>query len=182
MTEADDERLLAGLSRGDEWAFAAVYDRFGAALFRVARALLGSHQTAEDCVQDVFVGLVRARHSLPAVRNLRAYLFTALRHGVARQADRARRLRARTLDEQAELPQPAAASPHDAAVLDAAVLERALKRLPAEQREVVVLKISGGLTFAEIAATLDIRPNTAASRYRYALEKLRQTLQEDRHV
>ena len=51
MTEADDERLLADLSRGDEQAFAAVYDRFGAALFRVARALLGSHQAAEDCVQ-----------------------------------------------------------------------------------------------------------------------------------
>jgi RNA polymerase sigma-70 factor (ECF subfamily) len=181
MTEAD-ERLLAGLRRGDEAAFAAVYDRFGTALFRAARALLGSSPAAEDCVQDVFVGLVRARRALPEINNLRAYLFTALRHAAARHSERARRLPLRPLpfDEHAELADRAAVGDEEVAY-DKAVLEQALAQLPAAQREVVVLKISGGLTFAEIAAALNIRLNTAASRYRYALEKLRQTLQEERH-
>ncbi len=49
----------------------------------------------------------------------------------------------------------------------------ALEALPAEQKAVLVLKVWEGLTFAEIAEVLDISANTAASRYRYALDKLR---------
>jgi DNA-directed RNA polymerase specialized sigma24 family protein len=52
-------------------------------------------------------------------------------------------------------------------------LAHALASLPPEQREAVGLEIDGGLTFAEIGAVAGISPNTAASRYRYALEKLR---------
>jgi RNA polymerase sigma-70 factor (ECF subfamily) len=48
--------------------------------------------------------------------------------------------------------------------------------LPPEQREIIDLKIEGGLTFGEIATLLSISPNTAASRYGYALEKLRAAL------
>ncbi len=56
-------------------------------------------------------------------------------------------------------------------------IQSAVKRLPQEQAEVVVLKIWEELTFAEIADILGESPNTAASRYRYALEKLSRTLQ-----
>jgi RNA polymerase sigma-70 factor (ECF subfamily) len=58
----------------------------------------------------------------------------------------------------------------------AAQIEQALKTLPDYYQEVITLKIWGDLTFEEIAETLDIPMNTAASRYRYALEKLRRTL------
>jgi len=58
-------------------------------------------------------------------------------------------------------------------------LERALAALPREQREVVALKIDGGLTFAQVAEVLGISPNTAASRYRYALGRLRDRLGSD---
>ena len=58
-------------------------------------------------------------------------------------------------------------------------LQAALARLPESQRDVVTLKIWGELTFAEIAATLDIPANTAASRYRYALEELRELTKEE---
>ncbi len=57
-----------------------------------------------------------------------------------------------------------------------AQIEAALKTLPDYYQEVITLKIWGDLTFEEIAETLDIPMNTAASRYRYALEKLRRTL------
>lgn len=55
-------------------------------------------------------------------------------------------------------------------------IEEALRRLPAEQREVLVLKLWGELTFAEIGQQLDLSPNTAASRYRYALGALKEEL------
>jgi hypothetical protein len=55
-------------------------------------------------------------------------------------------------------------------------LAAAVARLPAAQREVVSLKIDGGLTFAEIAAVIGTSINTAASRYRYAIENIRTTI------
>jgi RNA polymerase sigma-70 factor (ECF subfamily) len=55
-------------------------------------------------------------------------------------------------------------------------VEQAMATLPSEQREVVVLHIWGGLTFQEVAGVLAIPANTAASRYRYALSKLRETM------
>jgi RNA polymerase sigma-70 factor (ECF subfamily) len=62
----------------------------------------------------------------------------------------------------------------DGSVETGLALQSALKTLPGEQREVVVLKIWGELTFEESAAIIGISPNTAASRYRYGLEKLRE--------
>ena len=55
-------------------------------------------------------------------------------------------------------------------------IEAAIQSLPDYYKEVIILKIWGELTFEQIAETLDIPMNTAASRYRYALEKLRRTL------
>jgi RNA polymerase sigma-70 factor (ECF subfamily) len=55
----------------------------------------------------------------------------------------------------------------------------ALRTLPEEQREVLTMKIWGGLTFPQIALALDVSANTAASRYRYALVKLREQLVEE---
>ena len=57
-----------------------------------------------------------------------------------------------------------------------AALARSLPSLPAEQREVVVLKVWGDLTFEQIGEQLQISPNTAASRWRYAMEALRRLI------
>jgi RNA polymerase sigma-70 factor (ECF subfamily) len=58
-------------------------------------------------------------------------------------------------------------------------VERALRELPPEQREVVIMRIWGEMTLSEIATVLDVPANTVASRYRYALDKLRTTLKEN---
>jgi RNA polymerase sigma-70 factor (ECF subfamily) len=60
-----------------------------------------------------------------------------------------------------------------------AAIEIALRELPAEQSELLVMKVWGELTFSQIAAALETSPNTAASRYRYALAKLREALAEE---
>jgi RNA polymerase sigma-70 factor, ECF subfamily len=174
MPEPSGELLAQGLAEGREEAFAALYDRYSPALFRVARAMLGSTPDAEDAVQEVFVSLVRVRPRLGPVEDLRAYLFAALRHAAAKIA--AHRLpggaRADALDQ---VPAPTARAADGER---SARLERGLRVLPCAQRELVALKIDGGLTFAEIAVLLGISPNTAASRYRYALEKLRDAMKE----
>jgi RNA polymerase sigma-70 factor (ECF subfamily) len=64
---------------------------------------------------------------------------------------------------------------------DAALsLQAALIELPDEQREVVMMRIWSGMTLEEIAAATQVSLNTAASRYRYALEKLRQKLKPEK--
>ena len=59
---------------------------------------------------------------------------------------------------------------------ESAEVERILEQLPVEQREILVLRIWGEQTFEAIGETLDISPNTAASRYRYGLENMRRMM------
>lgn len=124
------------------------------------------------------MALARGRDRLAAVGDLDAYVFTALRHTVARRGRRAT-ARRRTLDTLARRrldasgPTGPAAPPADLPDDD---LAAAILALPSEQRDVVRLRTEAGLSFAEIAATLGVSPNTAASRWRYALEKLRISL------
>ncbi len=172
MGETPERELRAGLAEGRETAYAELYDRWAARLFRVAWELSGSRETAEDAVQDVFTGLFRGRRGLIRVERLDAYLFAALRHAVARRAGRERA----TASTDAGAPLPAAPAP--AASGETSRLEEALRRLPPDQREVVSLKVDAALTFEAIGETLGISANTAASRYRYALEKLRSAMKE----
>jgi RNA polymerase sigma-70 factor (ECF subfamily) len=172
MVEPAGDPLVQGLADGREEAFAALYDRFGPALFQTARVILRSGPDAEDAVQEVFIGLVRARKELARVQNMRAYLFASLRRAAARI--RASHKNAQSLPVDDVL-QDKRATQSDADL--SMRLQRAVLALPDEQRELIALKLDGGLTFAEIASVLAISPNTAASRYRYALEKLRTSLQ-----
>jgi RNA polymerase sigma-70 factor (ECF subfamily) len=164
--------LAQSLAAGDPEAFAALYDRLATRLLGTARTMTGSIADAEDVVHDLFVDLARGRARLATVADLDAYAFTMLRHAVGKRRRRSaidRRAGERVaVERQATDRTVATADPGGDADLAAA-----LAALPAEQREVIALKIDGGLTFAEIAAVTGTSPNTAASRYRYALEKLR---------
>ena len=176
MPSSPRDPLLRGLAAGDEESFGRVFDRFGSRLYRAALGMLGSREDAEDAVQELFVALVRWRTRLAEVDDLEAYLFVCLRHAVARRASR------RTRQAQAWDPVRLAELVVDrcgaAPPAGDERLERALQGLPAAQREVIALKIDGSLTFPQIGRVLEISPNTAASRYRYALERLRAALEE----
>jgi RNA polymerase sigma-70 factor (ECF subfamily) len=177
MDDAGMDRFLLELAAGEPRAYARLYDDFAERLYRAALGMLGRSEEAEDAVQEVFASLVQSRERLPQVRNLTAYLFTSLRREAGRRAARRARepaARQNVADQLAECPDrqpPGNENPYTEA------LGRALGALPDEQREVVALKINGELTFAEIGLLLNISPNTAASRYRYALEKLRSMLE-----
>jgi RNA polymerase sigma-70 factor, ECF subfamily len=166
--------LLLGLAAGDERVFAAVYDRFGTRMYRVALRLLGCREDAEDAVQDVFLSAVRSRKKLGEARDLDAYLFSALHRAAGRCAlRRARAVRAsREAAQEGVVPveHNAPESP------DWHRLQQALEHLPEEQREVVTLKIDGELTFVQIAEVIGVNAHTAASRYYYALRKLKASL------
>lgn len=168
------------LAAGDSAAFAALYDRLATRLFNTARTMTNSLPDAEDTVHDLFVELARCRDRLARVADLDAYIFTMLRHAVSRRRRR-HDVDRRAIDTvgrrraDAGLLTTQPARPADDS------LTRAVAALPPAQREVLALKIDGGLTFAEIAAVIGTSINTAASRYRYAVEKIR-TMVEDPEI
>ncbi len=164
--------LAEQLAAGDPQAFAALYDRLAVRLFNTARTMTDSLPDAEDTVQDLFVELARSRDRLARITDLDAYIFTMLRHAVSRRRRR-RDVNRRAINtvgrqraESGGFTMQPTEPPDDA-------LTAAVAGLPPAQREVLALRIDGGLTFAEIAAVIGTSINTAASRYRYALEKLR---------
>lgn len=147
-------------------------ERHGAALILFARQWSTTSADAEDAMQNGFLKFWETRSR---ARDELAYLYACVRSAAMdlKRSDRrrdahelsARELSARRPDESA-FEAPLEQSERNAAI------ESALRQLPGDQREVVVMKIWGALTFAQIAEALGIPLNTAASRYRYALARL----------
>jgi RNA polymerase sigma-70 factor (ECF subfamily) len=169
------------LAAGDPDAFAALYDRLSVRLFNTARTMTDSLPDAEDTVHDVFVELACSRDRLARITNLDAYLFTMLRHAVSRRRRR-RDVDRRAVDTVARQRVEAGWFTTQPVEPPDDELTAAVAMLPPAQREVLALKIDGGLTFAEIAAVIGTSINTAASRYRYALEKLRTSIANTKAV
>jgi len=153
-----------------------LYDDHAGALFAFLLNLTRAKADTRDVLQEIFVKLARQPGLLQGVRNERAFLIR-LAHNIAIDTIRRRGTRDRTREQfAAEIISPfAPASDPDEQNFRGALV-RALGDLPPDQRAVVHLKLWEGLTFEQIADTLGIPLNTAASRYRYGLDKLRERL------
>ena len=155
---------------------ARLYDDHAQALFGFLLNFTRNEADTRDVLQELFLKLARQPALLDGVRDERAFL-VRLAHNAAIDLMRRRGTRQRNYDQLAaeslQLFEPAA-SPDEQTFCDA--LTAALGELPPDQRAVAHLKLWEGLTFEEIAARLGIPPNTAASRYRYGIDKLRERL------
>jgi RNA polymerase sigma-70 factor (ECF subfamily) len=150
-------------------------DKHGAALLFVARQWVSAKSDAEDVVQEAFIRFWRARER---VADPVAFLFACVRNcALDWTRERSRQVRREEAAARSEREPMFAGSLEQDERRTA--IEASLRRLPAEQREVLAMKIWGGLSFPQIAEALGISANTAASRYRYALAKLRQQLAEE---
>jgi RNA polymerase sigma-70 factor (ECF subfamily) len=161
---------LARRAMSDDAALGALYDAFATRLHGYARALVRTEHDADEALQDAFLGLVGHRRGLAAVENPSAYLFRSVRNAALAISRRATRAPRRSLDE---VPEPFVEAVDSSGAASEDEVNALLSGLPAEQREVVVLKVYAELTFQEIADLLEISINTAASRWRYAAETLR---------
>jgi len=153
------------------------FESHGPKLLLCARQWTRSLADAEDVLQEAFVRYWRHQRQLPG--DPQALLITSIRRVAL---DHARRESRRLIREEKS---GGGLDEHEASFdklpgegderrLE---IESAMLRLPAEQREVLVLKIWQEFTFEQIGGILDIPPNTAASRYRYALNALRKELE-----
>jgi len=155
---------------------ARVYDDHAQALFAFLLNFTRNETDTKDLLQELFVKLAKQPRLLEGVRDERAFLLRLV-HNLAIDLMRRRGTREKHHEqwaaEAASLFAPAG-DPDEQSFRHA--LAAALGDLPPEQRAVIHLKLWEGLTFEAIAEALDLPPNTAASRYRYGLDKLRQRL------
>jgi RNA polymerase sigma-70 factor, ECF subfamily len=166
----DREKVMQNLVSHENWK--SCFSEVAPGLLLFARQWVQSAADAEDVVQEAFVKFWRRKHKIEN----RALLYAAVRSialdFIRRDSRRARR-EASASGETNEFVEPQFEFEDDTQ----RALAEAMDVLPCEQREVLVMKIWNELTFAEIASALGISQNTAASRYRYALSALRNTLQ-----
>lgn len=153
-----------------------LYDEHAQALFAFLLNFTRDESYTRDVLQEVFIKLARQPDLLATARDERSFLLR-LAHNAAIDLMRRRGTRDKH-HEQFGAEQLSAFAPTDDPDEAAfrSELAAALGELPADQRAVVHLKLWSGLTFEEIATTLEIPLNTAASRYRYGLDKLRARL------
>jgi len=184
--EQTDEQLMRRFQRGEARAFETLMLRHRTPVYAFLLRLTGERTRAEDLVQETFLRLVKGAAAWEPRAGVRTWLFTIARH-LAVDASRRQVFRAvESLDAPGadgqghRHPPPAATGPAPDEAAEAARLrprlEAALAALPAEQREVFLLREHAGLGFAEIAGATGVNENTAKSRMRYALLALRERL------
>jgi RNA polymerase sigma-70 factor, ECF subfamily len=177
--DSPDADLMRRTAAGDREAFETLYRTHHATVYRFARLMTGSTSTAEDIVQEVFLALMRdaARYD-PARASLPTYLYGSARHHTRRRLLRDR-LMVR-LDDQADLCLRASSSTAADDLIkqrDVQDLRRAIVRLPARYREVIVLCDLQDVSYADAAQALGCALGTVRSRLHRARHLLADKLQ-----
>lgn len=167
--------LLAAIATGDQAAFERLFRAWYPRMVRHARHLVGDTDLAEEVAQEVFVVLWRRRGSLPKAGALPGYLHRAVRNRSLNTLRGPRR--AALEDDSAPGLAVAASAPHDLEEQElVTVVADAIAALPARTAEVFLLSRDQGLTYTEIAATLEISVKTVETLMGRALRTLRDTL------
>jgi RNA polymerase sigma factor (sigma-70 family) len=181
----EDAALLARIGKGDEVALEELYHRYGGACFGLARRILDDPHLAEDVVQQVFTALWKGSGYDSRRGAVSTWLMSVTHHKSIDMLRREAPRRMRLASEQALL-EVAVAGPGPAdqtwGLLRAERTREALKTLPGEQREVVLLAYYGGYTQREIAELSGLPLGTVKSRTLTALRRLRQELGGDLDV
>jgi RNA polymerase sigma factor (sigma-70 family) len=178
MTGPSDEALYQGYRRGDAAAFDMLYQRYRQPLFLFLLRSCRTRADAEDLYQELWSRVIQAGEGFHQ-GSFRAWVFRIARN---LQIDRYRRERVRPLAD-GDIPiNLAAATPGPDQQTDAADcherLLTAIGALPPEQREAFLLKEESGLELAEIATLAGVGRETIKSRLRYALKRLRASLED----
>jgi RNA polymerase sigma-70 factor (ECF subfamily) len=184
-SDSPDEELMLCYRDGEAGAFDVLYRRHRGGLYRYIVRLCANAAVADELFQEVWTNLIRARASYTVTAKFTTYLFR-LAHN--RVVDYFRAQGGRTAlslddDDPPSLPElPASRRDQPETALEikqqAARLMELVSGLPAPQREAFMLQQEGGLSIEEIAEATGVSRETAKSRLRYALAKLRHGISE----
>jgi len=172
----EDKLLIRRFKRGSENAFNRIYEKYKNYLLTIATALLNDITAAEDIVHDVFVSFAESIDGFELTGSLKGYLAICVINR-ARNNNKANKPTNIASDETDRFVSNAS-RPEVSAVLaeECERISDAMAKLKYEQREVITLRLNGGMKFRQISQILDKSINTVQSRYSYGIEKLRSLL------
>jgi RNA polymerase sigma-70 factor (ECF subfamily) len=172
----EDELLKLRFRRGSRDALCRIYEKYQDYLLTLAMALLNNVESAEDVVHDVFVSFAKSAENFRLRGSLKGYLATCV---INRARDEIKRgLRRTVTPDESGLLTTESDGPDRQLIFDeeSKLLAGAVAALPYEQREVIMLRVKGGMRFKEVAKLQGCSVNTVQGRYRYGLDKLRSIL------
>lgn len=173
----EDRRLISKVRQGSEAALCRIYEKYRDDLLRLAVSLSNDVSLAEDVVHDTFVSFIRQSRHFRLTGSLKGYLATCVANRV-RNVNRDRRRQAgRTLGDIDPIVAPSERP--DQWLVCSEQLQQvasAMALLSYDQREVISLRLQGGMKFREIAELQHVPVKTALSRYRAGLQKVRSLL------
>ncbi len=175
----EDKLLVFKCRRGSRDAMCRIYEKYKNYLLTLAKGLSNEQQTAEDVVHDVFVSFARSARQFQLTGSLKGYLATCVSNRVRDK------IRAKTRQTQAlESANPDildSTNPEQRLIEKEELirLRQALRQIPYEQREAVMLHLKGDMKFREIAKLQGVSISTIHGRYRYGLDKLRSMLNSE---
>lgn len=176
-TAADDSALMLRYQEGDVAAFETLYRRHKDATYRYLLRLCRHPDTAEDLYQDVWGKIIKARATYRPTAKFTTFLYRVARNCFIDHVRRNKRHEANV-----ELLPETMCHPGEAPDVSTERsmarerLQRALLELPEEQRDAYLLREEAGLSIDEIATVTGCNRETAKSRLRYAINKLRAAL------
>ncbi len=179
-----DHELMTAAARGNLATMSELYRRRHRTLFRFFFRLSGRQTVAEDLVHEVFLRMIRYRHTYGSGGPGKPDEFEAWMYRIARNAfaDQAKKHRLETPAEDGHFEMVASAGPSAFDDLsrrqDLALLYRALRELPAEKRELIVMSRFQGLTYEQIGAVTGCETGTVKVRVFRALKEIGRIFQE----
>jgi len=175
----EDKLLVLKCKHGSTEALGRIYEKYKTDMLVLAMALWNEKSVAEDVLHDVFLSFVQNIEKFGLTGSLKGYLLTCL-------ANRARNLNKakRQQSSDSESSDPVSSGPDgpsEAIICNEQLqqLSSAMAHLPYEQREVIMLHFQAGMTFGTMGRSLGISTNTAKSRYRYGIDKLRSVFKNE---
>lgn len=185
---ASDEQLMLRYRDGNAVAFDELYGRHRGGVFRYVLRQVGLHSAAEEVFQEIWANIVSSRARYRVEARFATFLYHVAHNCVIDYFRRKTPLHLISLDDDPDEAHQVAGPERDqperivAMRQSAAKLLNALALLPPEQREVFLLYEEGGLTLEEIAEVTGTGRETAKSRLRYALTKLREGIEHEADV
>lgn len=175
----EDSALMLRYRDGDVAAFEVLYRRHNDAVFRYLLRLCQHRDTAEDVFQDAWGKIVKARDSYRPTAKFSTFLYRVAHNCFIDHIRRNKRHTRTAAVEPDSQPDPADLPEVETErSLARRRLEAALQELPEEQRDVFLLSEEAGLSLDQIASVTDSNRETAKSRLRYAVNKLRAAIDE----
>ena len=175
--DRSDEELMAAYVAGDAGAFSALFDRYAPMLLRIMRRQIRNADDAQELVQQTFLQLHRARADFDTRRRLRPWLMT-IAYNLKREYFRRRMRRPEAPLEYEPPASERGGHPverHD----EAKRVRRALEKLPAGQRDVIIMHWFEEMSFPDVAEVLGLSVSAVKVRAHRGYKVLRSVLEQD---